>query len=166
MPLLSLLTRRNLILLAWAFSVLSIAGAWTFQLLGYAPCEMCYWQRYPHYAAIAIGLVALATRWYWLAWVGALAAAITSGLGAYHTGVERHWWAGPASCTGGDVSGLSTQDLLDQLTAAPLVRCDEIPWRMSDAIPWDLLDITMANLNALGSLVIIFVWLAAALKRG
>ncbi len=165
MSLIALLTRRNLIALAWAFSVLSIAGAWTFQLLGYAPCQLCYWQRNPHYAAIVIGLVALATRWYWLAWFGALAAAITSGIGAYHTGVERQWWSGPASCTGGDVSGLSTEALLDRLTAAPLVRCDEIPWRMSDAIPWELLDITMANLNALGSFVIVFVWLAAARKR-
>ncbi len=155
-------SRRNLILFAWAFSVLSIVGAWTFQLLGYAPCQLCYWQRGPHYAAIAIGLVALAARWYWLAWAGAVAAAITSGLGFYHSGVERLWWPGPASCSGGDIAGLSTEDLVAQLTAAPIVRCDEIPWRVSDAIPWELLDITMANLNALGSLAIVFVWLAAA----
>jgi len=158
-------TTHRLILLAWAFSVVSIAGAWTFQMLGYAPCQMCYWQRNPHYAAIVIGLVALATRWYWLAWLGALAAATTSAIGFYHSGVERHWWAGPASCTGSGVSGLSTDDLVNQLTAAPLVRCDEIPWRISDVIPWDVLDITMANLNAIGSLLIAFVWLAAALRR-
>lgn len=160
------LSPRTLIFFAWAFSVVSIAGAWTFQGLGYAPCQLCYWQRDPHYAAIVIGAVALLTRWYWLAWLGALAAATTSALGFYHTGVERQWWAGPTSCTGGgDISGLSPQELLDQLNAAPLVRCDEIPWRMSDAIPWDALDITMANLNAVGSFVIVFVWLAAALKR-
>lgn len=159
-------TTHRLILLAWLYSVVSIAGAWTFQMLGYAPCQLCYWQRNPHYAAILIGLVAMATRWYWLAWFGALAAAITSGLGVYHTGVERHWWAGPTSCTGSGVSGLSTEDLVSQLTAAPLVRCDEIPWRISDAIPWDVLDITMANLNAVGSFLIVFVWLAAALRRG
>ena len=46
------------------------------------------------------------------------AAAVTSGLGVYHSGVERLWWTGPASCTGSDVSGLSTEDLLAQLTAA------------------------------------------------
>lgn len=158
-------TTHRLILFAWLFSVLSIAGAWTFQSLGYAPCQLCYWQRNPHYAAIVIGLVAMGTRWYWLAWFGALSAAITSGIGVYHSGVERHWWPGPASCTGSGVSGLSTEDLVNQLTAAPLVRCDEIPWRVSDLIPWDVLDITMANLNALGSFVIVFVWLAAALRR-
>ena len=161
-----MLTRRTLIFVAWAFSTLSIAGAWTFQLLGYAPCQLCYWQRGPHYAIIVIGFIALAARWYWLAWVGAVLAAATSAIGFYHSGVERHWWPGPASCTGSGVSGLSTEDLVGQLTQAPLVRCDEIPWRMSDAIPWDLLDITMANLNALGSLAIVFVWLAAARMRG
>ncbi len=161
----TLLTRRNLIAFAWAFSLVSIAGAWTFEALGYAPCQLCYWQRYPHYAAIAIGLVALVTRWYWLAWIGAVAAAATAAVGAYHTGVERMWWAGPASCSGSDLSGLSSEQLLEQLTAAPLVRCDEIPWRVSDAIPFEILDITMANLNALGSFVIIFVWLAAARAR-
>ncbi|MCB1338377.1 MAG: disulfide bond formation protein B [Maritimibacter sp.] len=160
------LSARQLIFIAWGFSVLSIAGAWTFQSLGYAPCKLCYWQRDPHYAAIVIGAVALAARWYWLAWPGALMAAATSALGFYHSGVERQWWPGPTSCTGGgNISGISAEDLLTQLEAAPLVRCDEIPWRMSDMIPWDMLDITMANLNAVGSLLIVFVWLAAALKR-
>ncbi|MCB1330884.1 MAG: disulfide bond formation protein B [Maritimibacter sp.] len=160
-----MLTRRTLIFVAWAFSTLSIAGAWTFQLLGYAPCQLCYWQRGPHYAIIVIGFIALAARWYWLAWVGAVLAAATSAIGFYHSGVERHWWPGPASCTGSGVSGLSTEDLVGQLTQAPLVRCDEIPWRMSDAIPLELLDITMANLNAIGSLVFVFVWIAAARMR-
>ena len=161
------LSSRLLIFVAWAYSVLSIAGAWTFQLLGYAPCEMCYWQRDPHYVAIVIGAVALVTRRTWLAWLGALAAAITSGLGFYHTGVERQWWPGPTSCTGSaDIGGLTPEELLNQLTAAPLVRCDEIPWRLSDLIPWEMLDITMANLNAVGSLAIGLAGLAAALKRG
>ncbi|PIE06431.1 MAG: disulfide bond formation protein B [Rhodobacterales bacterium] len=157
---------RTLIFFGWGFSVLAIAGAWTFQSLGYEPCELCYLQRVPHYTLILLGAVALLARWNWLAWPGALIAAVASGLGAYHTGVERHWWPGPASCTGGDVSGMSPDELLAQLTAAPIVRCDEIPWRLSDLIPWEALDLTMANFNALGSFVFIFVWLAAALKAG
>ncbi len=160
------LTSRQLILFATLFSLVSVLGAWTFQSLGYQPCQLCYYQRYPHYAAVVIGALALAVGWPKLAWLGALAAATTSAIGFYHTGVERKWWPGPTSCTTGtDISGLSPQDLLDQINAAPLVRCDEIPWRLSDAIPWDVLDITMANLNALGSLLIVFVWLAAA-RRG
>lgn len=157
------LTSGQIILVATLFSVVSSLGAWTFQALGYEPCQLCYTQRYPHYAAVAIGAVALLSGRHLLAWAGALAAAATSAVGFYHTGVERQWWPGPASCSGGgDVSALTPAELLEQLNAAPLVRCDEIPWRMSDAIPWDMLDITMANLNAVGSLLFVFVWIAAA----
>lgn len=158
----SALTSRQLILIATLVSVVSILGAWTFESLGYAPCKLCYYQRYPHYAAIAIGALALGLRIRVLAWLGALATATTSGIGFFHTGVERKWWPGPASCAGGDVSGMSAQDLLAQITAAPLVRCDEIPWRLSDMIPWDVLDLSMANFNAVGSLVLVFIWIAAA----
>jgi disulfide bond formation protein DsbB len=157
------ITSRQLILLATLVSVVSALGAWTFEALGYEPCQLCYYQRYPHYTAVAIGALALATRRYWLAWPGALAALTTSVIGFYHTGVERKWWDGPASCTGtADISGLTPAELLDQLTAAPLVRCDEIPWRLSDMIPWDALDLTMANFNAVGALVAALIWIAAA----
>lgn len=160
------LSWRQLVALATMVSVISVAGAWTFESLGYQPCELCYLQRYPHYTAIPIGIVALALGWRWLAWPGALAAAATSAVGFYHTGVERHWWAGPASCTGSvDMTNLTPAELLAQLQAAPLVRCDEIPWRLSDAIAWQALDLTMANFNAIGALITAFIWVAAA-RRG
>ncbi|GKY87932.1 disulfide bond formation protein B [Sinisalibacter aestuarii] len=160
------ITTRQLILTATLISVASALGAWTFQAFGYEPCKLCYYQRYPHYTAVVIGVIALATRWTWLAWLGALAAATTSAIGFYHSGVERKWWEGPASCTGGgDISGLSPSELLNQINAAPLVRCDEIPWRLSDMIPWDALDFTMANFNAVGALVTALIWIAAA-RRG
>lgn len=159
------LTSRTLVLVATLVSLVSVLGAWTFEALGYAPCQMCYWQRYPHYAAFAIGALALA--WpgprRWLAWAGALALATTSAIGFYHTGVERKWWQGPASCTGGgDVGALSPAELLEQLNASPLVRCDEIPWRLSDMIPLDILDLTMANFNAVGAALTVLIWIAAA----
>ena len=87
----------------------------------------------------------------------------TSAVGVYHTGVERKWWAGPTSCTGGgDISNLSPADLLNQINAAPMVRCDEIPWLLSDLIPWDVLNLSMANFNAVGALVTALIWIAAA----
>lgn len=158
------LTSRQLITIATLVSVVSIAGAWTFQSLGYTPCHLCYLQRYPHYAAIAIGVVALAFGWRWLAWAGAAAAATTSAIGFYHSGVERHWWPGPTSCTGtGNLTDLSPADLLNQITAAPFVPCDQIPWSVSDliAVP-PALDWSMANFNAVGALITAFIWIAAA----
>ncbi len=157
------LTSWQLILILTLASSVLIVGAWIFQSLGYAPCELCLWQRKPHYAAIVIGAVALLTRQRWLAWPGAAALATTSAIGFYHSGVERKWWPGPTSCTGtGNIGGMSADDLLAQLQSTPVVMCDQIPWRLSDMIPLQFLDITMANFNALGSLVLVFVWIAAA----
>ncbi len=156
------LTRTHLILLAAGGSALILASAYAFQALGYTPCKLCYWQRYPHYAAVAIGALALILPGRVLPWLGALAAAATSGIGVYHSGVERKWWDGPASCTSSGIEGLSTDDLLTQILSAPVVLCDDIPWRLSDMIPWQALDITIANFNVLGSAVFALIWIAAA----
>ena len=159
------MTRNRLILIAAGGSAALVIGAWIFQALGYAPCKMCYWQRYPHYAAALIGALALMMRGALLPWLGGLAALTTAGIGIYHSGVERKWWLGPTSCTssGGGISGLSIDQLLDPNADAPgLVLCDEIAWRLSDWIPWDALDITMPNINAAASLALALIWIAAA----
>ena len=132
-----------------------LLGAWGFQYLGgMAPCKMCIWQRYPHAAAAIIGAVALALpRIGALPLLGALAALTTAGIGLFHAGVERKWWDGPSSCTSGDITGLSTQDLFDQIMTAPLVRCDDIPWQM--------FGLSMAGWNALISAGLALIWLVA-----
>ena len=147
--------RSTLVSVAAGGSALLLAGAFMFQFMGYLPCEMCLWQRWPHAAAIIIGLAALAMPGPVLPWLGALAAAITSGIGIYHTGVERDWWEGPTSCTGGGGGGLAG-DLLS--TDGPrLIMCDQVSW--------ELFTLSMASWNALFSAVLILVWIAAARAR-
>ncbi len=147
------LSRRVVTLGLTAFSIASILGAWGFQFIGgLPPCAMCYWQRWPHWAAIALGILAYflgARLWYYLA---ALATLTTSLIGFYHSGVERKWWLGPSSCTGRGLSA-DSGNLLSLENAAPAL-CDEIPWMM--------FGVTMANLNAIGSLVIAGLWIWAA----
>ena len=158
------LGRNQLIVIAAGASFAILTGAYIFQALGYPPCKMCWWQRYPHFAAVAIAIPALGTRGRFWPLMGALAAASTSAIGFYHSGVERGWWEGPASCTasGGGIGNMTIDALLDPAAdAPPLVLCDQIPWRLSDMIPWQALDITMANLNAVGSLVFALIWIAA-----
>lgn len=146
-----ILDRKFLISLAAAGSAALLGGAFVFQFLGYAPCEMCLWQRWPHAAAILIGVIALASQSRALCWLGALAAAITGGLGVYHTGVERHWWQGPTSCTGS--GGMDAGNLL--ATNGPkLVLCDQVAW--------DLFGISMASWNALASFGLMVIWIMAA----
>ena len=92
--------RNSLILIAAGGSLALLVGAFLFQWWGYLPCRMCLWQRWPHAAAIVIGGFALFTRGPMLPGLGGLAALTTAGIGLFHTGVERDWWEGPASCTG------------------------------------------------------------------
>lgn len=129
-------------------------GALAFQHLGeLAPCKMCIWQRYPHVAAIAIGAAALALPGAVLPALGALAALATAGIGVYHTGVERAWWEGPAACSAAGTEGLTSDELFDQIMAAPVIRCDEVAWEM--------LGLSMASWNVVFSIMLACFWIAA-----
>ncbi|MBT8411725.1 MAG: disulfide bond formation protein B [Octadecabacter sp.] len=133
-----------------------LGGAWIFQALGYAPCAMCIWQRYPHGVAIAVGiLVLVGLRHPIMYLIGAAAAGTTSALGLYHTGVERDWWEGPTSCagTGLDLSNMSAADLLSTDTGPTIVLCDQVVWQF--------LTLSMASWNALISLALTGFWVLA-----
>ena len=147
------MTRTQLILIAAAGSAALLIGAWIFQYFGYPPCKMCYWQRYPHGAAVGIGALAVLIPIALLPLLGALAAALTGAIGVYHTGVEKDWWEGPTSCTSGSISDLTPQQLMDQIMTAPLIRCDEVAW--------SLFGLSMASWNAMISFVLVVVWLKA-----
>ena len=149
------MTRNKLILLAAGGSAALLLGALGFQYLGgLPPCKLCIWQRYPHVVAVVIGAIALFIGGRVLPLLGALAALVTGGIGVYHTGVEREWWQGPTTCTSGDITGLSADDLLEQIMTAPVVRCDDIAWEM--------LGLSMASWNALIAFALALIWLAAA----
>jgi disulfide bond formation protein DsbB len=130
-----------------------LAGAFIFQLFGYAPCQMCIWQRYPHAVAAALGGLALLLGAKWILPAGAAAAATTSAIGFFHAGVEQGWWEGPTTCSGSDIGALSADALLDQILTAPLVRCDEIPWEM--------FGLSMAAWNGVISLALVGIWVMA-----
>jgi len=150
------LSRRQYIALAALGSAVILASAFGFQHIGgLAPCQLCFWQRWPHAAAMAIGAIALAMPVALVLLAGALAMLVNAGIALYHSGVERHWWEGPASCTsrGVDLGSMSMTDLLDTSAGAGIVLCDEIPWAM--------FGLSMANYNVLAGLGLAAVWLWA-----
>ena len=136
-------------LIALVLPVALLGGALGSQYLGgLHPCEMCYWQRWPHaaailFAALAFTAPAASSRSRTLTLLAALAIAVSGVIGIYHAGVEAKIFEGFTTCTAVG-KGLSTADLLKQISRAPLVRCDEVQFRF--------LGISMAGWNAILSL--------------
>jgi disulfide bond formation protein DsbB len=136
-----------------------LAGAWGSQLIGHLyPCEMCHWQRWPHYAALAIALLAFVVPQRSvgksLVIVAALLIGISGAIGVAHAGVEYHWWSGFTACTQTvDLRGLDGAARLDALMRAPVVRCDTAQWSFAG--------ISLAGFNAILSLggAITILWL-------
>ena len=126
-----------------------LGGALGSQYLGgLHPCEMCYWQRWPHGAAIVLAALAFTApaqsqRSRRLTLLAALGIAISGAIGVYHAGVEAKIFEGFTTCTA-NATGASTAELLKQITHAPLVRCDQVQFRF--------LGISMAGWNAILSL--------------
>ncbi len=119
-------------------------------VFGLYPCEMCYWQRWPHWAALALGGIAvLSVRRVQglavgMAALAAIAIAASGLIGGFHAGVEYGWWEGLTSCATSVPAGATTDDVLNSIMAAPLVRCD--------AAPWSMFGISLAGYNFLLSL--------------
>lgn len=153
------MSAKQLALVAAFGSLALLAGAFVFQALGYAPCQMCLWQRWPH--AVAVGAGALVLTGLSLSLVGvlgALSALTTAAIGLYHTGVERQILTGPQACSGsgGSLTDLSIEELLSTEGTVNVVRCDEVAWAFAG--------LSMASWNAVLSLALAALWVAAALR--
>jgi disulfide bond formation protein DsbB len=138
--------------LAIGVPALLLGGAYVAQYgFGLFPCEMCWWQRYAHFAALALALLSAVVPpkrlWIGLAGVAILVAGL---LGAYHAGVEYKWWEGVTTCSS-TAAGNSLEDILN----APLIRCDEPQWT--------LVGISLAGFNFLFSTpaALVVLWLLA-----
>lgn len=135
--------------IAFLLPLALLAGAFGSQYLGgLYPCEMCWWQRYAHIAALVPAALAFTAPLRsglsrGLILVAALGIAVSGAIGVYHAGVEAKIFEGFTQCTATG-KGLSAAELLKQITHAPLVRCDEVQFQF--------LGVSMAGWNAILSL--------------
>jgi len=135
-------------LIALLLPMALLGGALGSQYLGgLTPCEMCYWQRYPHAVAIVLaGLAftgpAASPKSRGLTLLAALAIAVSGAIGVYHAGVELGIFEGLTTCT--TTATGSGADLLKEIMNAPLVRCDQVQF--------SFIGISMAGWNAILSL--------------
>ncbi len=140
--------------LALAIPALLLGGAYASEyVFGLFPCEMCWWQRWPHFAALGLALVAIAVPPHRI-WVALAALAIVaSGLiGGFHAGVEYGWWEGVTDCA--VTTAAEGVSALDAIMNAPLVRCDKSPWDLFgiSLAGWNFLISTAAGCTILGLL--------------
>jgi len=96
---------------------------------GLHPCEMCYWQRWPHAAAILLAALAFtgpaaSSRSRTLTLLAAASIVISGAIGVYHAGVEVGIFEGITTCS--TTRGMTLQDIV----SAPLVRCDQVQWSL------------------------------------
>ena len=147
----------NARLVAILLPVALLGGAIGSQYLGgLFPCEMCYWQRWPHLAAIFAALAAIVLRGNppmsaTFTALAAFAIATSGAIGLFHAGVEYRWWEGFTTCTSLKPVG---GDMLEAIMNAPLIRCDQAQWTL-----WG---ISLAGYNAilsLGGAALIFLFL-------
>lgn len=137
-------------LIALLLPLALLGGAWGAQLIGHLyPCEMCHWQRWPHYAAVAIAALAFvvpgAPVRRGLVLLAGIAIAASGAIGLFHAGVEYHWWQGITACSSTmQGSGGTPEEMLARIMGAPIVRCD--------VAQWTLFGISLAGFNAILSL--------------
>ena len=135
-------TRARLV--ALAAPLVLLGGALLSQYVGgLYPCEMCWWQRYAHGAALILAALAYtapapSNRARALTALAALAIAVSGAIGAFHAGVEYHWWEGLTRCTSTGAGSLG------DIMSIPLVRCDQAQWTFHG--------LSLAGFNAILSL--------------
>ena len=145
--------------LALAIPALLLGGAYVSQYgFDLYPCEMCWWQRWPHFAALAFAVAsyAMPPQRRLLVALAAVAILVSGLIGVFHAGVEYDLWEGITACAlpaaepGGDV--------LDAIFAQPIISCDQPAWT--------LFGISLAGFNAIFSIGGAFVIFALLKRKG
>lgn len=126
------LSDRNFLILMTLAALASLGFAYYAQHVHHVhPCAMCYYERYVYWTVAAIsfmGALSPSLRPIILWLLGGILV-IGIGLGFYHLGVEKHWWSGPASCSGIPLAK-SPEDFLKNLQSRPIARCDQVGWQI------------------------------------
>ena len=150
------LTRNAPIVIVVASAAMLAAALLMQYVGGLPPCALCHWQRYAYIASGVLGCAALFGARRVLIALAGVAFLVGAGIAVYHAGVEWKIFAGPSSCTSTVVGAQTLDELRRQLTAAPVIRCDEAPWT--------LFGISIAGYNALISAALSVYAFTAAWK--
>jgi disulfide bond formation protein DsbB len=107
-----------------AVAIAQVAEHW----VGFAPCALCLWERWPYRVVILLGLIAAvlprgAARA--VLWVAVLVALGEAALATLHLGVEQHLWPSPLpECAAPRFAGGNVAAMLQAMPARPAKPCD------------------------------------------
>jgi disulfide bond formation protein DsbB len=148
-------------------SAAMLATAHAFQTFGgLAPCALCLRQREVYWVALALGAIFMVVvrlpggpRWRQATcWVLGLVFLIGAGVAAFHAGVEWKFWPGPTTC----VTGGGAVDVGD---LQAVLRGERVEAPSCDKAAWVFAGLSMAGWNAVASLVLAGLSVAAALRE-
>jgi disulfide bond formation protein DsbB len=120
--------KKSLILLLCA-AIFALTSAYISQFIfDYQPCILCLYQRVPFFAVIAVTSLALITKKFQKIAVTlcVISLLINCAIATYHVGVEQKIFAGPSTCSSGNLNDFDDlEDLKNALEKTKAVRCDE-----------------------------------------
>lgn len=113
-------------------SIIAITGAYISQyIFDLQPCILCFYQRKPFFAIIALTFFAL----FFLKsekikkitiYLCALLLLINAAIAIYHVGVEKKIFQGPTTCSSENLNDIDNlEDLKEALSKTKAIRCDE-----------------------------------------
>lgn len=162
---LSLFKRTDMMIGLIFFLCLGLVLAALFyqHVIGLAPCDLCYKQRWVYYLGIGLlpfGLFLLdqgqARPVQIMLFVFAAAFFANMILGVYHAGVEWKFWDGPSGCS--DIGQLdATISVSEAMKKAKVVPCGVAQWRF--------FGLSMAGYSALFSLLLGALALLASTRK-
>ena len=142
---------KKFFLVVFIFSIISLLSAIYIEyILGYNACKLCVYQRIPYVLTILTGLVLYfldKTRLYLVLTV--LFQIIGLGVAIFHSLIERNLIQYEMACTSVSNDFDNIEELRLFLEDAPIIKCNEINF--------SFLGLSLANMNILVSLMIIFL---------
>lgn len=119
-------------------------GFFTQYVLGFAPCELCLYQRVPYVILSIISMAALILKRSEKTWIIMIILSVLSsiGLSGYHTLIERGALEGSSHCNP-DINmpdNLSTEQIKQQLYQRDVATCTKAPFKvmMLSMTEWNL----------------------------
>jgi disulfide bond formation protein DsbB len=156
---------RTVFLATLLVSLGALGAAYAAQFLFHLkPCELCLWQRVPYALLIFWSSAALFVTPRFPkstpVFLGILTVFFLASAGTafFHYGIEQHWWTLEQSCQVGELKGKTEAEILAEILATPLAKCDEVTWSLLG------FSITLWN-TALSLVMAVYLSLAAVRKN-